>query len=59
MDPATNISEVVELETKKMIPEQSGYRYKDDNGNEMAEYHIDTCHVFEKKQTNKQSLDGG
>jgi hypothetical protein len=29
-----------------MIPEQSGYRCKDDNGNRMAEYHI-----LKKKQT--------
>jgi hypothetical protein len=42
-----------------MIPEQSGYQYKEDNGNELAEYCIDTCYVLKEKRTMKQRLAGG
>jgi len=52
------LSEALELEDKKMIPKNSGYRYEDDHGESMVELHIDSCQIFEEK-ANKETKFGG
>jgi hypothetical protein len=52
------LSEALELEEQKLIPKNSGYRYRDDKGDSMVELHIDSCHKFEEK-ANKETKFGG
>jgi len=50
--------EALELEEKKIIQKNSGYRYEDDQGGSMVELHVDSCHKFEEK-ANKETKFGG
>lgn len=38
---------------EEMIPVDIGYRYTDGNKNEMVEYHVDLCHVFQDRMNEK------
>jgi hypothetical protein len=47
-----------ELEMKKLIPKDSGYKYTNEDGVNMIEYHVDCCHLFQDKM-NKETIFGG
>ncbi len=53
-----NVNESITLENKGLVPKNSGYQYKSENGNEMAEYHVDACKEFQEKM-NKETNFGG
>jgi len=52
------LEESRKLEMEEMIPVDIGYRYTDDNQNEMVEYHVDLCHVFQDRM-NEKTTSGG
>jgi hypothetical protein len=52
------LQEATQLEMKRLIPKSSGYRYTDEEGKDMVEFHVDTCHVFEE-QANQGAEYGG
>ena len=43
---------------KKLIPKDSGYKYTNEDGVNMIEYHVDCCHLFQDRM-NKETLFGG
>ena len=52
------LTESQELENKGLLTINSGYRYKDNAGNDMVEYHVDCCHLFQERM-NKETKFGG
>jgi hypothetical protein len=48
----------VELEQKGYIKQNSGYRDVDENGNAMAVFHVDTCHLFEERANDGTKFGG-
>jgi len=53
-----SLHDTQQLEEQCILAKNSGYRYTDDEGNEMVEFHIDTCHVFEEKANNETEFGG-
>lgn len=43
---------------EEMIPVDIGYRYTYNNQNEMVEYHVDLCHVFQDRLNEKAKFGG-
>jgi hypothetical protein len=51
--------EAPELEDKKLIPRNSGYKYNHPESRErMLEYHFDTCNLFQERMNDKTQLGG-
>jgi len=48
----------MELEEKGYIQPNSGYRYSDENGNDMVELHVDTCNILEERANNETKFGG-
>jgi hypothetical protein len=46
------------LKTKNLIPKDSGYKYTNEDGVNMVEYHVDCCHLFPDRM-NKETRFGG
>ncbi len=47
-----------EFKNKKIIPKDCGYKYTNENGINMVEYHVDCCHLFQDRM-NKETKFGG
>ncbi len=43
------VLEAQELEQRGFIKADIGYRYEDENGNQMVELHVDTCNMLEER----------
>jgi hypothetical protein len=52
----TTNEEAVELEKKVFIEPNSGFRYIDENGCDMVEFHVDTCHIFEERANDETKI---
>jgi hypothetical protein len=46
------------LKNKGLVPKDSGYRYKTKNGEEMVEYHVESCKEFQERM-NEETKFGG
>ena len=46
------------MEGQGIIPRQAGYRYQTETSQEMVEYHVDTCDLFQQRM-NEETKFGG
>jgi hypothetical protein len=52
-------TEAHELEDKKLIPRDSGYKYNHpESGERMWEYHVDTCNLFQERMNDETQFGG-
>ncbi len=51
-------AESMDLEKNGYIQPNSGYRYSDENGNDMVELHVDTCNILEERANNITKFGG-
>ena len=43
----------MDLEKNGYIQPNSGYRYSDENGNDLVDLHVDTCNILEERANNE------
>ena len=53
-----SLEESKELEKKGLAPADSGYRYSDDNHQDMVEYHVDASQIFQDRMNNETKFGG-
>jgi hypothetical protein len=46
------------IENKGLVPRDSGYRYTTENGEEMVEYHVDSCTEFQERMNSETKFSG-
>jgi hypothetical protein len=46
------------IENKSLVPRDSGYRYMTENGEEMVEYHVDSCTEFQERMHSETKFGG-
>jgi predicted HTH domain antitoxin len=52
------LEESKKLEREEIIPVSSGYYYTDELQNEMVEYHVDICHLFQDRMNERTKFGG-
>jgi spore cortex formation protein SpoVR/YcgB (stage V sporulation) len=48
----------MEMKKKGFIRPNSGFQYIDQNGRDMVELHMDTCHIFEERANDETKFGG-
>jgi hypothetical protein len=47
-----------ELEKRRLLTWNSGYKYRDNEGKDMVEYHVDSSNAWEEILTNETTFGG-
>jgi hypothetical protein len=47
-----------DLEKKRLVTPNSGYKYRDNEGKDMVDYHVDSSNTWEEKLTNETIFGG-